>query len=509
MDVTAAAHGRTLVIGLELGDGRLLHEWAMAGHLPTLRALIDAGTWGWLETTAGQLHVSAWPSIYTGIGPGEHGVYYTFQPAPGVQGYQRFHEGLYGRPTFWRLLDAAGRRCAVFDAPYTHLEPGFAGTQIVDWGTWAHYLAPQSTPRTVLSELEGACGRYPLGLEAHDLGFRALDPADTQQRLIGAVRRKAESALWLMRQGRFDLFMTVFGETHVGAHYCWTPQGDQELMRGLYEELDRAIARLVEAAGPDAATFVVSGDAVEPNHAGWHLLPEVLARLGYFASAETSRPEDGGAAVQTRFDPVRALRDLLPKDFRKNLARRLPTRLRDKLAQRVDTATFDWSRTKAYCLPTDLEGCIRINLRGREPEGTVAPGAEYEAACRDLESALRELTDPASGERAVRDVLIVDRAFPGQRRHHLPDLVVLWSSAMPITALASDRIGTVAGASPDPRPGTHAEPGFVLMCGSGILPGRTIDDGHIFDLAPTILHRLGVAAPAHMTGRLLVETANA
>jgi predicted AlkP superfamily phosphohydrolase/phosphomutase len=206
---------------------------------------------------------------------------------------------------------------------------------------------------------------------------------------------------------------------------------------------------------------------------------------------------------------VRAVRDLLPKDFRKNLARMLPTGLRDKLAQRVDTANVDWGRTRAYCLPTDLEGCIRINLAGREPEGQVAPGDQYAEVCRDLETALRALTEPSTGARAVREVLLADRAFPGPRRPHLPDLIVLWDPATPITALASDRIGIVAGASPDPRPGTHAAPGFALMRGPGIPAGRTIDDAHIFDLAPTILHRLGAAAPAHMKGQRLAEMTNA
>jgi predicted AlkP superfamily phosphohydrolase/phosphomutase len=203
---------------------------------------------------------------------------------------------------------------------------------------------------------------------------------------------------------------------------------------------------------------------------------------------------------------VRAVRDLLPKDLRKSLARLLPTGLRDRLAQRVDTATFDWSRTRAYCLPTDLEGCIRINLKGREPEGVVAPGADYEAVCRDLVAALTELTDPESGRRVVREVVVTDQAFPGARRGHLPDLIVLWEAAAPITAIASARIGEVRGASPDPRPGTHVEPGFALMRGPGIPAGRTLDHGHIFDLAPTILARFGVAAPAHMTGRPLIET---
>ena len=504
-----AQNGRTLVVGLELGDGRLLLEAAKAGRLPTLAALIEEGSWGWLETTASQLHVSAWPSIYTGVGPGEHGVYFTFQPAPGLQGYQRFHAGLYGRPTLWQLLAEAGRRCTVFDAPYTSPEPGFSGTQLFDWGTWAHYLAPQSTPDDLLRELEQACGGYPLGIEAHDLGFQPLDPVDTQRRLIAAAQRKGEAALWLMGRDAADLHLTVFGETHVAAHYCWNPGGDQSLLLGLYEAIDRTLARLVQAAGPESAVFVISGDAAAANHGGWHLLPEILARLGHFASAETTRPADGPPQVRAKFDPVRALRDLLPKDFRKNLARRLPIALRDKLAQRVDTATFDWSRTRAYCLPTDLEGCIRINLKGREPEGTVEPGPDYEALCRDIEGALKALVEPATGRPAVREVLAVDEAFPGPRRAHLPDLIVLWDTAAPITAVTSDAIGTVSGASPDPRPGTHAGPGFVVMRGPGIAPGQTLEGAHIFDFAPTILRRFGVTAPAHMTGRPWRDAAGA
>ena len=493
--------GRVLVIGLELGDGRLIRDWAKAGHLPALEALIGGGAWGWLDSTADQLHVAAWPSIYTGAGPGEHGVYFTFQPAPGLQGYRRFHEGLYGRPTFWRLLDEAGRRCTVFDAPYTHPEPGFAGTQLFDWGTWAHFLAPQAMPESILGELQRACGKYPLGLEAHDLGLQPLDPVDTQKRLLAAVRSKAEAACWLMRRADFDLYLTVFGETHVAGHYCWRPGGDQSLLLPIYVELDRAVARLVETAGEGTTVLVVSGDTPAANHAGWHLLPEVLARLGYFASAETARPQSNAPEARRRLDPVRALRDLLPKDFRKALARQLPTRLRDKLAQRVDTATFDWPRIRAYCLPTDLEGCIRINLKGREPEGTVEPGPEYEALCRDLASALGELTDPATGRRVVKDVLLVDHEFPGPRRAWLPDLIVLWNPAAPITTLGSARIGTVSGASPDSRPGTHAGPGFVLMHGPGIGAAQTLDQAGILDLAPTILDRLGVARPGHMRGR--------
>jgi predicted AlkP superfamily phosphohydrolase/phosphomutase len=495
---------RVLVIGLELGDGNLVHDWIEAGLLPRLAALRHRGAWGRLATTAAELHVSAWPSIYTGTGPGEHGVYFTFQPAPGVQGHTRFHPGLYGRPTLWQLASAAGRSATVLDAPYTHAEAGFTGRQVIDWGSWAQYLKTRSTPPGLLAQLQQNVGPYPLGLEAHDIGLAAIDPDEMLARIQKAIPAKARAAVWLMRQAPFDLFLTVFGETHPAAHYCWQP-GDpgQTRLLAIYEVLDAAIGELVDAAGPGVTTFIVSGDAISANHAGWHLLPEVLARLGLFASADTPPPE-GDAPPPTAkrsLDPVKLLRDLLPKDFRKSLARMLPTGLRDKLAKRVDTAAIDWSRTKAFCLPTDLEGCIRVNLRGREPMGIVEPGADYEALLDELTAALEALVDPATGRKLVERVIRTDEAFPGGKRQHLPDLIVNWSRTAPITAMASPRIGTVSGSTPDGRPGTHAAPGFVLAAGPGIAAGSTIADGHIQDLAPSVLTELGVPVPVHMTGK--------
>jgi predicted AlkP superfamily phosphohydrolase/phosphomutase len=498
-----AAH-RVLMIGLELGDGRLIHQWARDGRLPRLRTLLDGGAWGWLETIAEELHVAPWPSLYTGTGPGQHGVYYTFQPTPGEQGHVRFHPGLYGRPTFWHLLDRAGRRVTVLDAPYTHLDEGFSGRQLIDWGSWAHYLATQSSPPELLGELNQACGAYPLGLEANDIGFAAVPADDMTRRILRALPAKAKAATWLMAKAPWDLFFTVFGETHAAAHYCWSPtDGEQSHLLRIYQALDSAIGELVDAAGPEVTTLIVSADAIGPNHAGWHLLPEVLARLGHFTSGDTPPPAgDGSAPARRSLDPVRLVRDLLPKDFRKSLARMLPTALRDRLAKRVDTAAIDWSRTRAFPLPTDLEGCIRINLKGREPLGIVEPGAVYERLCDELTAALGELADPATGERVVDRVIRVDTAFPGPRRDRLPDLVVTWSRARRIEVVTAPGIGTVSGPSPDPRPGTHAAPGFVLAHGPGVVPGTTIEGGHILDLAPTVLTRLGVPVPGHMEGRI-------
>ena len=508
----SAQSPKVVVIGFEMGDGRLFHTWAEQGLLPEFKTLLDGGRWAWLKTTAEQLHISAWPSIYTGAGPGEHGVYFTFQPAPALQGYRRFHPGIYGRPSFWSLAAAAGRRCAVLDPPYSHAEVGFDGNMVYDWGSWAQYLPTGSVPATLLREFERDCGAYPLGMEAHQLGLDELDPDQTGERLVAAVEAKTQASCWMLKRASTDLMFVVFGETHVAGHYCWTPdlqQADEHSAAGpmlaVYQALDRAVAEIRAAAGDDALILLVSGDAVGPNNAGWHLLPEVLSRLGYFAAAGSQDRDDDGeqSSGTARFDPVKFVRDLIPKPLRKGIANLLPTGLRDRLAQRVDTADIDWSKTRAYCLPTDLEGCIRINLQGREPQGIVAPGAEYETLIDDISAALLELREPTTGRPIVSEVLQADDVFAGGRRELLPDIVVRWHADRPLNAVHSERVGSVEMLTPDGRPGTHIGPGFLLAYGPGVAANAAAQHGHILDVAPTVLAALGVEAPATMSGRTL------
>jgi predicted AlkP superfamily phosphohydrolase/phosphomutase len=173
------------------------------------------------------------------------------------------------------------------------------------------------------------------------------------------------------------------------------------------------------------------------------------------------------------------------------------------VVSRLATAHVDWSRSVASCLPTDLEGCIRINLRGREPYGIVEEGSQYDDACAEITQALKELINPVSGEPAVRSVRRMDECFPGARRHYLPDLVVTWNAGAAIQAICSDRVGIVRGTSVDPRPGTHHPRSFIAARGPRVRPGHLGPNAHIVDVAPTVLSWLGLVVPAEMDGRVL------
>lgn len=497
--------GRVVLIGLDMADAGLVEAWAANGTLPNLGAVMAAGSWGRLATTADVLHTSTWPTIFTGTTPGRHGVYYPYQPCPGLQTARAIGPGQYGEPPVWELLHRAGRRSVVFDAPETFPSDAFPGVQVFEWSTWAWYWRRMTAPVALEADLKARFGDPPLKLEARRLGLGLPRPDVLTRELLENATVKAQAARWLMREQPWDAFVLVFAEPHPAGHYLY-PTGTvddpsdarMKPLREIYAAVDAAVGQVLEGAPDDATVIVVSGDGVGPNHCGWHLLPDVLRRTGFAHAAG-----DDAAARPARRSLLQRVRDSIPPSARSAISSRLPWQLRDRLVSRLATDNIDWSRSRAFCLPTDLEGCIRINVKGREPHGIVEAGAEYDDVCAALTEAALALVNPDTGAPAVREVCRIDRRFPGERRDHLPDLVVAWAEGAPIARVYSDRAGLVTGASPDPRTGTHQPRSFVAIRGPRIRRGPFAEGLHIVDVAPTMLACLELPPAPGMDGRAL------
>jgi arylsulfatase A-like enzyme len=55
------------------------------------------------------------------------------------------------------------------------------------------------------------------------------------------------------------------------------------------------------------------------------------------------------------------------------------------------------------------------------------------------------------------------------------------------------------------KSGSHRDNGIFLAEGPEVIAGKTFSGARIIDVAPTILHLLGVPTPADMDGRALIE----
>ena len=497
---------KVLTIGLDMGDGQLIRHWSNLGRLPHFSKLIERGCWLDLETPTRILHTSGWPTFATGTSPGTHGVYYPYQPRPGRQIASHIEPDQYGAPTLWRIASEQGSRCIVYDIPETFPETGSDGVGIYDWGTWAWHGTPASQPAGILLDLKKKFGPYPLGLEAKRLGLRIPGSKDLEERLIRSIRYKFQTFEWLLEKEPWDLAIAGICETHPAGHYLWPggldsptegEPGHFEPLLRVYQTLDTELGALINRRDDKTVLLLLSTDGVRANRVGCHLLGPMLERLGYTAGPGGDGKSQSPGARRSLLGRARRL---MPPGTKRWIADSLPWWLRDRLGSQATASEIDWPRTKAFALPTDLEGCIRVNLKGREPEGIVNPGSEYHDVCQAISKDLKALVNPASGQPAVKEVWTRNEVFPGARQEHLPDLIVTWNDDSPIDSLVSPRVGEVAGVNPDRRPGTHSPLGFLIAVGAGI-PAGSNQSGRLVEVAPTILKLLGLHSGKEMEGR--------
>jgi predicted AlkP superfamily phosphohydrolase/phosphomutase len=199
---------------------------------------------------------------------------------------------------------------------------------------------------------------------------------------------------------------------------------------------------------------------------------------------------------------LNAVAERVPWSVRRHVNRRLSPELQRRALERMWAESVDWPRTRAVAETAFGLGWVRINLRGREPQGTVASGREYGELCAELAAELEALTIVRTGGPAVASVRRMDAVLEGPRVGELPDLIVRFSETELVDAVAHPRAGVVRESRADLTTAEHGARGFVLARGPRIRPGH-VTGGSIVDLAPTILHLLGAEIPVDMDGGVL------
>ncbi|MEW6358871.1 MAG: alkaline phosphatase family protein [Planctomycetota bacterium] len=168
----------------------------------------------------------------------------------------------------------------------------------------------------------------------------------------------------------------------------------------------------------------------------------------------------------------------------------------------------DWSRTKAWA----AQHYVWVNLKGRDPDGIVEPGEEYEAVRQQIIDAILDARDPHTGRHAANLVCRrEDAAMVGIGGGHSGD-VFIWSEEEPpkeaITKEEFERqhpgmdIGTWEW--PRHNSGTHCPDPFIIMNGPGFKKGyRKERDVWINYFAPTLAHAFGIPIPKDADGGVI------
>jgi hypothetical protein len=198
-------------------------------------------------------------------------------------------------------------------------------------------------------------------------------------------------------------------------------------------------------------------------------------------------------------------RAAIPASYRAAVARLLSDDRVRAITAALHTVGADWRGTRAFALPGDCHGFVRLNLRGRERDGIVA-AADASSLLDTIAEGLATFRD-ADGAPSVAAVERVP--VDGRHAHLLPDLVVRWTErpSARLDGVTSARFGRVARSGVGPGlPGNHTEGAWTLVVPRSGRPAAAASAPRLIDLAATACARADVAA-ADLAGTPLLEPA--
>jgi predicted AlkP superfamily phosphohydrolase/phosphomutase len=306
-----------LVVALDACDPAIARHLAAAGRMPTLARLFERAARCKVRNPRGLFVVSLWMTLSTSVRADRH-QFHCWDEID-VASYIRRLTAPPGsdQPRFWHALSDAGRRVAIIDVPHAKADTPLNGVEVAEWGCHDRHFGFHTWPCTRAAEIDSAFGLHPvLGMDAYSTREWAPDdyahregPLRTPeedvtllQGLLHGVKGKRKLNAALLAEGDWDLFLTVFGESHAVGHQQWHlhdpghPRFHPDSVRvlggdpivQLYSALDAALDETLSLVSADATVLVLLSYGMGPHYDGTHLLDEVLGRLDLFNRTPSS-----------------------------------------------------------------------------------------------------------------------------------------------------------------------------------------------------------------------------
>ena len=501
-----------IALGLDAMEGLLVERLLEEGRMPNLARLRERGAYGRLRSRPAPFLSMVWPTFYTGQTLGSHGWYYNKLWSAREQLLRYVDPSWLPVRPFWDDLSGA-RRVTILDVPCSAVpDDSFSGTFLNGWQAHDNFGKFASTP--------GLHRRIRRQFGNPAMRAEMFGPQD-----VGTLQRQREQALTSLAQfasivadmltsESHDLLLAVFGGVHRGTHYLWSLEeadtagasaAELEQLSGardeIYQAADRAVGAVLSAVPADSHVLVFALHGMGRNHGWGERFFEIVRHLH---GRGRERPPRQGAVYR--------IKRALPWRMVRQVTGRLPPSANHALVPFWSRGMLDWSSTRYFALPTDQNGYIRINQRGRERQGIVNKGPELEALIDEVTHDLLSLRDLRDDQPIVAKVHRIEDLVGGNAptRDVLPDLVIDWTDTYAHGSHGvRSRYGEVRWSSndclPSGRSGNHIEGGWLVASGPGVAKGAIEECVDSIDLVPTLLQWMGAPIPDRMEGSPLIR----
>jgi predicted AlkP superfamily phosphohydrolase/phosphomutase len=371
-------------------------------------------------------------------------------------------------PPVWRMLEEAGIPVGTFHVSLADSSQEISGFRVSWDGARREAHRNLVHPPDLYAPLIAKFGRWTTTTRAQTRReWASLVPRE--------IEIRADILIELLRTRPWRFALARFIEIGRAQHRFWDDESGT--LQRVYAAVDRAIARIVAAVGPETVVFVFSECGAGTIRHAVHL-DAWLEREGFLNRRKGTVQRAGFQLARVH----KRLRRVLPRTF--DLSG-----LKMRVRSRITASNIDWSRTRAFALGDTSEIVFRV------------PASEHAGLAEQLRARLLTLRDP-DGRRVVEDVIY----RPGGKApaDAAPDLIVVWENDAYMPMERFDDSGRIfEDWCPELTDwkftGSHRREGMLLVGGAGI-GNEDVGKVRLIDLVPTWLELLGAEIPAGLEG---------
>lgn len=477
---------KVLIIGIDGATFDIVGPLVRKGALPNIARLMDSGAHGTLKATMPVLSPVSWTSFSTGVDPGNHGIFDFLVRAEGTYDLTPAVSSRRLVKPVWKVASELGKKAVVLNVPATFPPDEVNGFMISGEPTPFHderVVSPPGFFKDLSDKFGKDCLVPPM------FKHRRVSVED----LVSSVSRWTDVALFAMQKLDWDLFTVVYTASDTVQHFFWKDRDEthpgfkkgnpnEGAIDTVFRKIDDSVGELVKAAGDGVEIVILSDHGFGPL-SELVSLNKWLTEKGYLIIDEEKRKKTGGVGTFARviLSKLGVIRELPPP---------------------LTLVGVDWSKTRVYFL--GVSDAVYVNLKGREPQGIVNAGKEYETLVDEVARELLNMRTP-EGHKPIEAVFKGRDLYPNNPA--APDVFIKWARGFGLLkegAPTGKFIQRLRKWNVNNWSGTHEEDGVLVMSGPSVKKSSS-KEAHIIDVAPTVYHLLGIEVPKKLDGRVLKE----
>ncbi len=411
------------LIGIDAAPLWLIHKLSRFKGMENFRKLLTAGLISEMESTLPPMTGAAWPSIYTGLPPGEHGVPDFFEMrkdyTPDLAEYDSV-----SCPPFWKNIADSGFRCLIITPAMETRLPGYRNIDLI-----TGFPLKAKTESSFLRRLMKKHGFYGEPEIEKDMKEGRMDVEEGAAIFTKSVHDRAELAMEAIGSEKYDFTYVCFTETDRIQHFVMNMKEMERLLLPIYMEIDKYIGFVMERAGRRGEGIIIVSDHGAQPIKEKFLINSWLLEKGYI-TLKSRQSEDGTEKGRLPYE----LREMLLKTGLRKTYDRLPHAAKRAVFSsagrlfsggggryaRMHLFDFNMEKTKAFAAISNINVCT-IWINDKRFEQGFVDDTEKEKIKRVLKAELQKLRDP-EGKKLIVSVYDAQEYYKGTRKFMAPDL---------------------------------------------------------------------------------------